>query len=73
MPSKRDPRKDPKTGDEVQVGNHHAKVTIVQRSIHYELWCPDGPPIYRIPILCRVSKPRWRQQMKNAEVIHAAD
>ncbi len=69
-PNKRDPRVDPKAGDELRVfyGGRiqwWRRVVSSDRGVWYRT--SKGRNSKWIPIW------RWQEQMKNAEVIHAAD
>jgi hypothetical protein len=71
---KRDPRKDPRVGDVMDVACGRVEVSLIQgKYVHYLLAARSGPPIYRIPMMCKETMQIFRKQMALAEVIHAED
>lgn len=76
---KRDPRVDPRACDELRerttTVDIHIAVTMVGKSVHYDLRMLNGSKLDALSMACRMSKPQWRKwaASKSVEVIHVSD
>jgi hypothetical protein len=72
---KRDPRKEPKAGDVLIEGRNRIEVTSRKgaRVLYSLTSLPATSSTDRIPMECGLYLNRWREVLKNAEVIHHAD
>jgi hypothetical protein len=71
--AERDPRTDPKPGDVLRDLPFVLTVTRFERRVFYRLSHPGARGVNAIPMDCNQTLKRWREVVKNAEVLHAAE